>query len=155
MAYAEDCKSFYTGSIPVPTSKKRPFYKKKTCFLSFFGINRFSLFQRSSVVEQSAVNRSVVGSSPTAGAIKAPSPPWGLFSCLNQTPPIAIRGCFFKRIPIYLVFETIRQFLFLDLYAHIRPDTKPDKSAYLPDLAKHKQPLESGHLRPTSKRQGP
>ena len=27
-------------------------------------------FQRSSVVEQSAVNRSVVGSSPTAGAIK-------------------------------------------------------------------------------------
>ena len=28
------------------------------------------LFQRSSVVEQSAVNRSVVGSSPTAGAIK-------------------------------------------------------------------------------------
>ncbi len=51
MAYAEDCKSFYTGSIPVPASKKR-------------------LFQRSSVVEQSAVNRSVVGSSPTAGAIK-------------------------------------------------------------------------------------
>ena len=28
------------------------------------------MFQRSSVVEQSAVNRSVVGSSPTAGAIK-------------------------------------------------------------------------------------
>ena len=59
MAYAEDCKSFYTGSIPVPASKK-------------------DLFQRSSVVEQSAVNRSVVGSSPTAGAIKR-DPIWGLF----------------------------------------------------------------------------
>ena len=59
MAYAEDCKSFYTGSIPVPASKK-------------------DLFQRSSVVEQSAVNRSVVGSSPTAGAIKK-DPIWGLF----------------------------------------------------------------------------
>ena len=35
-------------------------------------------FQRSSVVEQSAVNRSVVGSSPTAGAIKK-DPVWGLF----------------------------------------------------------------------------
>ena len=23
MAYAEDCKSFYTGSIPVPASKKK------------------------------------------------------------------------------------------------------------------------------------
>ena len=32
------------------------------------------LFQRSSVVEQSAVNRSVVGSSPTAGAIKKKTP---------------------------------------------------------------------------------
>ena len=59
MAYAEDCKSCYTGSIPVPASKK-------------------DLFQRSSVVEQSAVNRSVVGSSPTAGAIKR-DPFWGLF----------------------------------------------------------------------------
>lgn len=29
MAYAEDCKSFYTGSIPVPASKKRPIYEKK------------------------------------------------------------------------------------------------------------------------------
>ena len=59
MAYAEDCKSFYTGSIPVPASRK-------------------DLFQRSSVVEQSAVNRSVVGSSPTAGAIKK-DPFWDLF----------------------------------------------------------------------------
>ena len=36
------------------------------------------MVQRSSVVEQSAVNRSVVGSSPTAGAIKK-DPIWGLF----------------------------------------------------------------------------
>ena len=72
MAYAEDCKSFYTGSIPVPTSKKNAVDKKKTCFLFFFGVDSILLFQRSSVVEQSAVNRLVVGSSPTAGAIKAP-----------------------------------------------------------------------------------
>ena len=47
--YAEDCKSFDIGSIPVPASKVS--------------------FRLSSVVEQSAVNRSVVGSSPTVGAI--------------------------------------------------------------------------------------
>ena len=46
--YAEDCKSFDIGSIPVPAS--------------------IVLFRLSSVVEQSAVNRSVVGSSPTVGA---------------------------------------------------------------------------------------
>ena len=54
MAYAEDCKSFYVGSIPASASNHK-------------GEIRF--FRRSSVVEQSAVNRSVVGSSPTAGAI--------------------------------------------------------------------------------------
>ena len=49
--YAEDCKSFYIGSIPVPASK-------------------YVLFRLSSAVEQSAVNRLVVGSNPTAGAIQ-------------------------------------------------------------------------------------
>ena len=58
--YAEDCKSFYIGSIPVPASKKK-------------------LFRLSSAVEQSAVNRSVVGSNPTAGAIKTKAIPWGGF----------------------------------------------------------------------------
>ena len=47
--YAEDCKSFDIGSIPVPASK--------------------ILFRLSSVVEQSAVNRLVAGSSPAVGAI--------------------------------------------------------------------------------------
>ena len=47
--YAEDCKSFDIGSIPVPASKV--------------------LFRLSSVVEQSAVNRLVAGSSPAVGAI--------------------------------------------------------------------------------------
>ena len=48
--YAEDCKSFYIGSIPVPAS---------TAYI----------IPASSAVEQSAVNRLVVGSNPTAGAI--------------------------------------------------------------------------------------
>ena len=46
--YAEDCKSLYIGSIPVSASK--------------------ILFRDSSAVEQSAVNRLVVGSNPTRGA---------------------------------------------------------------------------------------
>ena len=66
MAYAEDCKSFYTGSIPVPASKE--ITKKNLAKTKFFCYNSHC-FQRSSVVEQSAVNRLVVGSSPTAGAI--------------------------------------------------------------------------------------
>ena len=41
------------------------------------------LFQRSSVVEQSAVNRSVVGSSPTAGAIKGRSRLGSFFYALH------------------------------------------------------------------------
>ncbi len=47
MAYAEDCKSFYIGSIPVPAS---------------------ILFRLSSAVEQSAVNRSVICSNQIVGA---------------------------------------------------------------------------------------
>lgn len=50
VAHAEDCKSLYIGSIPVPASK--------------------ILFRLSSAVEQSAVNRLVAGSSPAVGAIK-------------------------------------------------------------------------------------
>ena len=83
MAHAEDCKSFYTGSIPVPASKKNTIYKKKTCIFCFFGVNSYRLFQRSSVVEQSAVNRSVVGSSPTAGAIKGRSRLGSFFYALH------------------------------------------------------------------------
>ncbi len=47
MAHAEDCKSFYIGSIPVPASKS---------------------FRLSSAVEQSAVNRSVICSNQIVGA---------------------------------------------------------------------------------------
>ena len=50
--YAEDCKSLDIGSIPVSASKR--------------------FFRDSSAVEQSAVNRLVVGSNPTRGAIKKP-----------------------------------------------------------------------------------
>ena len=60
--YAEDCKSFYIGSIPVPASRIR------------------MLFRLSSAVEQSAVNRSVVGSNPTAGA-KVKHPKGCFFLC--------------------------------------------------------------------------
>lgn len=49
MAHAEDCKSFYIGSIPVPASK---------------------IFRLSSAVEQSAVNRLVACSNQAAGANK-------------------------------------------------------------------------------------
>ena len=55
MAHAEDCKSLYIGSIPVPASK-----------ISF----NTALFRLSSAVEQSAVNRSVACSNQAAGAIK-------------------------------------------------------------------------------------
>lgn len=53
VAHAEDCKSLYIGSIPVPASK------------SFF-----TVFRLSSAVEQSAVNRLVACSNQAAGAIK-------------------------------------------------------------------------------------
>ena len=53
VAHAEDCKSLYIGSIPVPASK------------SFF-----TVFRLSSAVEQSAVNRLVACSNQAAGANK-------------------------------------------------------------------------------------
>ena len=54
VAHAEDCKSLYIGSIPVPASN--------------------ILFRLSSAVEQSAVNRLVACSNQAAGAIKKTSP---------------------------------------------------------------------------------
>ena len=63
MAHAEDCKSLYTGSIPVPASIKKYLTERKDG--AIYGLN---LFWRSSAVELSAVNRSVVGSNPTARA---------------------------------------------------------------------------------------
>lgn len=56
VAHAEDCKSLYIGSIPVPASK------------SFF-----TVFRLSSAVEQSAVNRLVACSNQAAGANKKTS----------------------------------------------------------------------------------
>ena len=56
--------------------------KKRACILFQNKIKVFLLFQRSSVVEQSAVNRSVVGSSPTAGAIKRGSLSGSFFLCV-------------------------------------------------------------------------
>ena len=50
-----------------PKVKKRYFF---SCKKNLKGVYLSVLFRCSSVVEQSAVNRSVVGSSPTAGAIK-------------------------------------------------------------------------------------
>ena len=61
---AEDCKSFYVGSIPVPASKPvtvpvRP---------EFQGRDGFLVIRHSSTVEHATVNRRVVGSNPTVGA---------------------------------------------------------------------------------------
>ena len=55
VAHAEDCKSLYIGSIPVPASKVHSYR---------------ILFRLSSAVEQSAVNRLVACSNQAAGAIK-------------------------------------------------------------------------------------
>ena len=62
MAYAEDCKSFYIGSIPVPASR---------------------LFRLSSAVEQSAVNRSVICSNQIVGA-KDKAHPWKRMGFLHM-----------------------------------------------------------------------
>ena len=80
MAHAEDCKSLYTGSIPVPASIKKYLTERKDG--AIYGLN---LFWRSSAVELSAVNRSVVGSNPTARAIKKTKVPFGalFFLCVR------------------------------------------------------------------------
>ena len=59
VAHAEDCKSLYIGSIPVPASKIHSL--------------PHLLFRLSSAVEQSAVNRLVACSNQAAGAIKKAS----------------------------------------------------------------------------------
>ena len=63
VAHAEDCKSLYIGSIPVPASK----------------IHLITVFRLSSAVEQSAVNRLVACSNQAAGANKKTSPLWWRF----------------------------------------------------------------------------
>ncbi len=60
VAHAEDCKSLYIGSIPVPASKN--------------SLDGRILFRLSSAVEQSAVNRLVACSNQAAGANKKTSP---------------------------------------------------------------------------------
>lgn len=59
VAHAEDCKSLYIGSIPVPASKIHSL--------------PHLLFRLSSAVEQSAVNRLVACSNQAAGANKKTS----------------------------------------------------------------------------------
>jgi len=64
--YAEDCKSLYVGSIPVPASN----LKKRWNFTFSRAIPlSVPLFPGSSVVEQTTVNRLVAGSNPARGAI--------------------------------------------------------------------------------------
>lgn len=65
VAHAEDCKSLYIGSIPVPASKIHSL--------------PHLLFRLSSAVEQSAVNRLVACSNQAAGANKKNLPLGGFF----------------------------------------------------------------------------
>ena len=65
VAHAEDCKSLYIGSIPVPASKIHSL--------------PHLLFRLSSAVEQSAVNRLVACSNQAAGA--NPDPLISLIAC--------------------------------------------------------------------------
>ena len=78
VAHAEDCKSLYIGSIPVPASKITV------------------LFRLSSAVEQSAVNRLVACSNQAAGANKKTTLLGGFFigPCLpaNRRPTGALFG---------------------------------------------------------------
>ena len=96
VAHAEDCKSLYIGSIPVPASK------------SFF-----TVFRLSSAVEQSAVNRLVACSNQAAGANKKTPAIWWVFFFIdfccfaeNRRLPVRIRledknnpcsGCFYRK----------------------------------------------------------
>ena len=62
--YAEDCKSFYPGSIPGVASKKNLVLVLKK---SKLGVSYSSVAQ---LVEQLTVNQLVAGSSPARGARK-------------------------------------------------------------------------------------
>ena len=107
MAHAEDCKSFYTGSIPVPTSKK---IKKRTClFIKNCVLFFCCRFWRSSAVELSAVNRSVVGSNPTARA--------------NKKTPLQKQGCFFVFRSLIRHYEEQCDVALLSRQVDARPKT--------------------------------
>ena len=81
VAHAEDCKSLYIGSIPVPASKIHSL--------------PHLLFRLSSAVEQSAVNRLVACSNQAAGAIKKPPLVGGFFMApccsVEREKPVRIR----------------------------------------------------------------
>ena len=80
VAHAEDCKSLYIGSIPVPASKIHSYR---------------ILFRLSSAVEQSAVNRLVACSNQAAGAIKKPPLVGGFFMApccsVERAKPVRLR----------------------------------------------------------------
>ena len=78
VAHAEDCKSLYIGSIPVPASK------------SFF-----TVFRLSSAVEQSAVNRLVACSNQAAGANKKASL-WEVFLLVMTALPRTTTACSYQ-----------------------------------------------------------
>ncbi len=78
VAHAEDCKSLYIGSIPVPASK------------SFF-----TVFRLSSAVEQSAVNRLVACSNQAAGANKKTSL-WEVFLLVMTALPRTTTACSYQ-----------------------------------------------------------
>ena len=93
VAHAEDCKSLYIGSIPVPASK------------SFF-----TVFRLSSAVEQSAVNRLVACSNQAAGANKKTPAIWWVFFLLISAVLLRTGDCLFvsglriKTTPTLVVF---------------------------------------------------
>ena len=81
VAHAEDCKSLYIGSIPVPASKIHSL--------------PHLLFRLSSAVEQSAVNRLVACSNQAAGAIKKHHLEDGVFLWLRLSGRAATNGSLF------------------------------------------------------------
>ena len=102
VAHAEDCKSLYIGSIPVPASK-----------ISF----NTALFRLSSAVEQSAVNRSVACSNQAAGAIKKdPFLVKGFFLCFY----CLIRAAFHRSL-----FKTKSHCFTLHKFQHLCSQSSP------------------------------
>ncbi len=58
--------------VPIPNTEVKLFSADGSEGIAFVRVGRrqaFIIFRSSSVVEQSAVNRSVVGSNPTCGAV--------------------------------------------------------------------------------------
>lgn len=81
VAHAEDCKSLYIGSIPVPASKIHSL--------------PHLLFRLSSAVEQSAVNRLVACSNQAAGANKKTSL-WEVFLLVMTALPRTTTACSYQ-----------------------------------------------------------